>query len=334
MARKGETPDYDTSSLHKSVSSDDLLKQAWESMGRLDTGEGTGDSSTSRSAEMSAAANVSSIASSEQRASAEEIAHLLAQETKNRRAAEPRSQPAPPSRSSAPEPRQRRTQPLQAPPRQAPPTQPQPAPSPQEPSTTAEGGQPRRGRGGIAWLVFGLIWLAGAVIGFFTDDSSTSTPDIDIDIPEVTVDFSDLTSTTLDSSIDLDNVTLLSIRDLEPGTCVATLPFGEVIEDVATVPCSEPHQYELFANTELFGSDYPGEGIFTDAFEACGTQFFDYVGETYATSDWYVDVITPTEEGWNKTADREVNCLLYLWDEDAEDVSYVTGSAQGSGDGS
>ena len=333
MARKGETPDFDTSSLHKPVSSEDLLKQAWESMGRLDTGERTGDASTSRSAEMSAAANVSSTASSEQRESAEEIAQMLAQEAENRRATERRPQPAPPRRQSTSKRRERRTQPLQAPPRQAPQPQPQPAPSQQQPRPTTTGGQQRQGRGGIAWLVFGLIWVVGAVIGFFTDDSSTTTPDISIDIPDVTVDFSDLTSTTLDPSIDVDNVTFLSIRDLDPGTCVATLPFGDVIEDVATVPCSEPHQYELFSNTELFGSDYPGEDIFTQAFDACGTQFFDYVGETYATSDWYVDVITPTEEGWNKAADREVNCLLYLWDDDAEDVSYVTGSARGSGDG-
>jgi hypothetical protein len=328
MARKGEKPDYSTSSLQKPVSSEDLLKEAWESMGRLDTGERTGDSSTSRSAEMTSAANLSSTASSEQRASAEEIARLLAKET-DRRAAERRPQPAPPQRRPTAEPRQRRTQPLQAPERQAP--APQPVPTQQQPPR-GDGGRPRQGRRGLGWLIFGAIWLIGAFVGLFTEDTSTSPPDISIDVPDLSIDFSDLTSTTLDPSIDSTNVTLLNIRDLEPGTCVVTLPFGEVIDDVATVPCSDPHQYELFANAQLVGNDYPGDDIFSEAFEACGTQFFDYVGEAYATSEWYVDVITPTEQGWNQAGDREVNCLLYLFDDDAEDVSYVTGSAQGTGD--
>jgi hypothetical protein len=328
MARKGEGPEISMSNLDKTVSSEELLKQAWESMGRLETGERSGDSSTSRSAEMTSAANASSTSTSEQRASAEEIARILAEETKRRREDERRSQPAPPSRRPTPEPRQRRIEPLRAPERQAPPPLPHPVPTQQPPDPTSGGGRPQRGRRGFAWLVFGLIWLIGAVIGFFSDDTSTSTPDV----PDVSIDLSDLTSTTLDPSIDTANVTLLSIRDLEPGTCVATLPFGDVIEDVATVPCSEPHQYELFANAQLAGGEYPGDEVFGQAFDACGTRFFDYVGETYATSEWYVDVIAPTEEGWNKAGDREVNCLLYRWDEAAEDVSFVTGSAQGSGD--
>lgn len=331
MAREGETPDISTSSLEQPVSSEDLLKQAWESMGRLETGERLGDSSTSRSAEMTSAANLSSTSTSEQRASAEEIARLLAEETKKRKETERRPQPAPPQRRSTPAPRQRRTEPLRAPERQAPQARPQPVPTQQQPRPTSEDGRRQQGRRGLAWLGFGLIWLIGAIIGIFADDDSTSTPDISIEVPDVSIDFSDLTSTTLDLSIDTEEVTFLNIRDLEPGTCVATLPFGEVVEDVATVPCSEPHQYELFANAQLIGDEYPGDEVFGQAFDACGTRFFDYVGETYATSDWYVDVITPTEEGWNKLADREVNCLLYFWDEDAEDVSYVTGSARGSG---
>jgi hypothetical protein len=143
MARKGESPDISMSNLEKTVSSEDLLKQAWESMGRLETGERSGDSSTSRSAEMTSAANASSTSTSEQRASAEEIARILAEETKRRHENERRPQPAPLSRRPTPEPRQRRIEPLRAPEREAPQPQSHPVPGQQPPLPTSEGGRPQ-----------------------------------------------------------------------------------------------------------------------------------------------------------------------------------------------
>ena len=56
----------------------------------------------------------------------------------------------------------------------------------------------------------------------------------------------------------------------------------------------------------------------------------DYVGEDYIDSTFYIDPISPTENGW-AAGDRAVNCLLYSWPEDSEEVEYVTGSAEGSG---
>ena len=327
MARDRETPDISKSSLEKAVSSDDLLKQAWESMGRTETGDRLGDDSTSRSAEMTSAANLSSISTTEERASAEEIARLLRAEAEGRRAdvsasrqsqREPVRTPPPPQRRDSPARRRpRRTEPL------PPPTS---TPGPTVPVPDA--GRSRQTRRGIIWAVVGAIWAIGAVIGSFADSASTDEPGVTV---EVTAAPAEIT-TTLPPDIDPATVVQLGIRDLQPGTCIATFPSENIVDSVATVPCAQPHQYELFANAELTGDgDYPGNEIFDMAFESCAGRFFDYVGEAYATSDWYVDVITPTEEGWNRGNDRTVNCVLYLWDETAEVVQFVTGSAAGSG---
>ncbi|MCP3975116.1 MAG: hypothetical protein GY720_11565 [bacterium] len=178
--------------------------------------------------------------------------------------------------------------------------------------------------------MFAAIWVVSAIAGLIGGDSGDSTPDISINVPEITIDFGDLTSSTLATQTGF-----MNIREVAPGACIESLPLGDVIEDVLVVGCVEGHQYEVFANTSLDDAPdtYPGFDEVVDiAFDSCSTHFFDYVGESYASSEWYVDVITPTEVGWNKGDDRIVNCLLYIWDEDLGDAVSVDRTARGSGD--
>ncbi len=161
----------------------------------------------------------------------------------------------------------------------------------------------------------------------FLDEGGDTTPNVDVTATATTIDFSDLTSTTISAS---QEATFVNIRDVSVGQCIESLPVGSIINEVPVVPCELPHQYELFGNTEVDADGFPGDGVFDLAADACIPLFGDYVGEDYFDSTYYIDPIAPTEEGW-RVGDRAVNCLLYSWPDGAEEVEYVTGSAEGSG---
>lgn len=318
MKADGEKRDTGRSRRDPTMTSQELIKEAWTSMGRAETGDRLEEPGVLPSGAMAAAAASAAAGTRRENGSAQ----LLATEMGRRgtTVTEPRSgRPETGSARPATSP-----QPIPPPPAPLRPRRstrsPAPAPPPTVPQPVGEPpGRSRRFPRGTGWLILAAIWAIGALVGVFFEDSSVSVPDV--------------TETAPASTIAPSTANEANIRDLEPGTCIATLPLGQVVTSVPTLPCAEPHQYELFANAELaLGNDYPGsEEVFDRAFDTCGALFFDYVGEAYATSEWYVDVIAPTEEGWDKLNDRQVNCLLYLWDEDASEVRYVTGTAAGSG---
>lgn len=322
MARdRGQKPDISGGS----VSSEDLLKDAWRSMGRSETGDRI-EGDESPSAVLAGAATKGQTLRTQ---TAEEIAQMLLDESKRREerprdaGPQPRRQTPPPQQ--APTERPRRA--AQTPP--PPPLRPPPSPTQrQQPPTQRQQPQPQqRNRRGLVWVAFALFWLISSVVGIFFSDDGVDVPDIEITITTSTVDFSDLTSTTLSSTPE---ATAVNIRDVRVGQCIESLPIGSIVNDVAVVPCELPHQYELFANTVVDSADFPGDEVFELATEACIPLFATYVGEDYFDSLYYIDPIAPTEEGW-RLGDRAVNCLLYSWPDGAEDVEYVTGSAEGTG---
>ena len=162
---------------------------------------------------------------------------------------------------------------------------------------------------------------------FFGDDNGNSNPDVDVSISVTTIDFSDLTSTTISAT---PGTTFVNIRDVAVGQCIESLPVGSIVNDVPVVSCDLPHQYELFGNTQVTGDGFPGDVVFEIATEACIPIFGEYVGEAYFDSLYYIDPIAPTEDGWS-AGDRAVNCLLYSWPDGAESVESITGSAKGTG---
>ncbi|MFD4993701.1 septum formation family protein [Cellulosimicrobium cellulans] len=117
------------------------------------------------------------------------------------------------------------------------------------------------------------------------------------------------------------------VFSIQVGDCLVTakLPDGENVESVPVVPCSEPHDAEVYAETELPEGDYPGdEAIEASADEFCLGEFEAFVGLSYDESAYYYWPFTPREDGWTSLDDRVVQCVL---DTDGTDV---TGSLQGS----
>lgn len=118
----------------------------------------------------------------------------------------------------------------------------------------------------------------------------------------------------------------LGVDDLRVGDCFNSA-FAEEIADVDGVPCTEAHEYEVFAVTTwegdgTFPPDTQMDAIFV---EICDPSFASYVGEPYETSAILASMITPSEESW-ADGDREFTCVL----RDPDDTE-LTESLRGSG---
>lgn len=124
----------------------------------------------------------------------------------------------------------------------------------------------------------------------------------------------------------------LDVMALRVGDCFDDAEeVEEVLFDVAAVPCSEPHDNEVFSvqtvSGELNTDNFPGQTVLQEyAYEVCSGPVFDtFVGTPYLDSVLEVFTITPTGESWDE-GDREFVCALYRLD-----FAKLTGSAQDSG---
>ena len=321
MAEDPKQSDIERLKRQNAVSSDELIKRAWSDIGRAESGERSAEKAPSASGAMTSSANVSSTASSVERTlAAEEIARLLREEEQLR---EPATRPTDPPRprhaapSDLPPPRPRRAAPLETTSRPTPPSKqfpppPVPPQSGQQPPARGSGRRP-------TWLVFVAIAAVLSIFGRFAEDVSTETDDVPVTSPATT------------EPVSLESSTLVSEDGLEAGTCIVRLPPGANAL-VATVPCAEPHQYEVFAIVESAAptAAYTDpEEVYDLGYGACFDEFVPYVDEDYANSPWFIRVIPPTESEWVEQNDRSATCLLYQPGDDGP--IYSEGTARGSG---
>lgn len=100
--------------------------------------------------------------------------------------------------------------------------------------------------------------------------------------------------------------------DIEVGDCLAVSTNVEEISEVPVVPCTEPHDMEVYAEFELQGEKFPGdEKVSALADEGCYAAFPDYVGIEYEESTLDYQMYQPLEQGWTELDDRLVSCLLF-----------------------
>lgn len=120
---------------------------------------------------------------------------------------------------------------------------------------------------------------------------------------------------------------------LEVGDCFddpdgVDLGTQTTVFELPAVPCSQPHDNEVFALIALEGDDdeYPGtEEVQTLGFERCYDEFEAYVGAPYEESALEFDpYLFPTAQTW-AAGDREIVCAVYN-----PDLSPLTGSTRDS----
>jgi hypothetical protein len=98
------------------------------------------------------------------------------------------------------------------------------------------------------------------------------------------------------------------------------------ISEIPGLPCSEPHDNEVYATFDIAG-EWPGEERVEElAYEGCFERFAGAIGKSYEDSVIDFTTIFPTQGSWKQRDDREVVCVGFHME--AEEL---TGSIIGSG---
>lgn len=130
-----------------------------------------------------------------------------------------------------------------------------------------------------------------------------------------------------DASGDITESGDASVFELQVGDCFDDQTgSGDVVFDVPVVPCTEPHDNEIYFEFEMTDAVFPGnEATLESSALRCLDQFQPFVGSEYLESELDIFPITPTAQSWDE-GDRLVYCVLY-----AVDLSKLTGSMRGTG---
>jgi hypothetical protein len=130
-----------------------------------------------------------------------------------------------------------------------------------------------------------------------------------------------------------------TVEDISVGDCL-NIPEEDVFYEIDPVDCGEAHELEVFALIDLstlssefsVPAPHPGDEAVTDAaLDACYDEFQGYVGMAYEDSVLYIDVFTPTFEGWTEVDDRVANCLIFEVNANETEIIMSTGTLRNAG---
>ena len=100
---------------------------------------------------------------------------------------------------------------------------------------------------------------------------------------------------------------------------------GELeITEIPGVPCSQPHDNEVYAIYDVTETSFPTGHMDEIAFNGCMERFEAFVGKDYQASSLDIFTMYPTPESWAQRQDREVICAVYDLN-----LTKLTGSAKG-----
>lgn len=112
---------------------------------------------------------------------------------------------------------------------------------------------------------------------------------------------------------------------IQVGDCLNDATASETVETIPTVPCSEPHDSEVYFSLMLDGDAFPGsDAVKAEADAACLDAFAGFAGVEYSDSLYFYSYYIPTESSW-AGGDREILCTIF------DEAGQVTGSLQNIG---
>ena len=116
--------------------------------------------------------------------------------------------------------------------------------------------------------------------------------------------------------------------EVQVGDCFDDEAFEATeITEVPGVPCSEPHDNEVYAAFNLAGDKWPGDDKVDELSEqGCLERFPSAIGKSYEQSTLAYTSIQPTKGSWEQVDDREVLCIAFHMD-----YEKLTGTVRGSG---
>lgn len=111
---------------------------------------------------------------------------------------------------------------------------------------------------------------------------------------------------------------------IKVGDCLNDAQINDEITSVPFIECSEPHDSEVFARTDVAGDAFPGNAsLETQLADFCrGDVFTQFIGIPYEDSVYDTSGYYPSESSW-QSSDRELLCTV--WD----DSGQVTGTLAG-----
>jgi len=120
-----------------------------------------------------------------------------------------------------------------------------------------------------------------------------------------------------------------SVFDLRPGDCIGDVAdLSGDTDEVPLVPCDDPHTQEVFAIVRHPEDAYPGAGaVATFSDRACLTAL-DAELDLSIDDGIAFSYLLPTFEGWNKSGDRSIVCVLVF----PEDAGMIGSFVAGTGD--
>lgn len=160
-----------------------------------------------------------------------------------------------------------------------------------------------------AWvLLIVIITVVAIVLGANSENSDPSpqTGDTAIEDPDGG------SQTDPDTDTDPEDTDVYS---LSVGDCLIGLT-GTEFSSLPVVPCSEPHEGEVYAlfDVSVDGFLYPGEDVILDeAQQGCTDRLRDYSQTAYDDNNVDIFYLYPSEGTW-LTGDREVVCVTYYLD--------------------
>lgn len=150
----------------------------------------------------------------------------------------------------------------------------------------------QKGKGlAIAGLVLNVLWIVGLVIAVVIGALNTA-------------DRNGAGTITSGGRVD--------ILELRVGDCFnGDAAPGSTVMSVDAVPCSEPHQAQVFAEVPMPGDTFPGDAALEkQAGDACTAQQ-DHVDGSLVPSTAELHWVQPTQEMWD-AHHRQVACIVFV----------------------
>lgn len=119
-------------------------------------------------------------------------------------------------------------------------------------------------------------------------------------------------NTTRDETGEITEAGGLGAFAMEIGDCFQ-MPTEDLVESVEAVPCTDPHDAQVYAKFDMPDGVYPGDAVVTEAGDTgCLDRFAAFVGKPFDESSLYLSYLFPTMETWDEPSlkDREIVCVI------------------------
>jgi hypothetical protein len=181
-----------------------------------------------------------------------------------------------------------------------------------------------------AFAIAGLV-LTGCASGNERIEDRDNT-EVEDDTTEETTDSGDTTDETTDTETDPDDEEFQapeeqSVFDITVGDCITQPEEADQYQSLEVVPCSQPHEYEVFHEFNVSATEFDQDAIEQEIYDVCYVDEFEkFVGTAYDNTTLGVQYLSPTQSSWDDYDDRLVSCMVYEKGADNE----TTGTLQDS----